>query len=403
MNSVGKKRKIKSVNMQIKVESVKKIQSGVSVTETAVKLDVPVSTVRGWVKNRDALFQWEMQHDITRNTRKRVREPVHSKVGEAVWLWFRERRAAGCPLTGTILRAQALRFWEQLDGSTPFTASQGWLHSWKKRYGVRCLSICGEKLSADKEASEIYKSKFLEIMNVEDLTPDQLFNCDETGLNFRQMPKTTLSSRCEEEGAAGFKLQKDRITVMACCNASGTFKLPLVVIGRSAKPRAIRKVMDKLPVSYENQQKAWMTMALFKKWFYDEFVPDVKAFLASRGLPQKAVLFMDNCAAHPKSLESEGIRVEFLPPNTTALLQPMDQGCLQNLKLLYRRQLMDFVLDKLNANKSLREALKDTTMKEVINWISNAWTNVSASTIIKSWKKVKILLQFFYFFIFSPT
>lgn len=42
---------------------------------------------------------------------------------------------------------------------------------------------------------------------------------------------------------------------MASTNADGSYKLPLVVIGKSAKPRALKDSLDSLPVYYTHQKK----------------------------------------------------------------------------------------------------------------------------------------------------
>ena len=64
---------------------------------------------------------------------------------------------------------------------------------------------------------------------------DQIFNCDETGLNFRLLPDKTLAASFETS-ADGRKKSKERVTINACSNASGTIKLPLQVIGKSNRP-----------------------------------------------------------------------------------------------------------------------------------------------------------------------
>ncbi|UYV68360.1 hypothetical protein LAZ67_5004062 [Cordylochernes scorpioides] len=57
----------------------------------------------------------------------------------------------------------------------------------------------------------------------------------------------------------------------------------------------------------------------------------LKKYLSEKKLPLRALLVMDNAPAHPPSLkdhlldEFKFIEVRFLPPNTTPLLQPMDQ------------------------------------------------------------------------------
>ena len=61
----------------------------------------------------------------------------------------------------------------------------------------------------------------------------------------------------------GGKKPKDRLTVLVGASMSGE-KLPLYVIGKSEKPRAFKNV-QKLPVTYHPNKKAWMTKRLWGK------------------------------------------------------------------------------------------------------------------------------------------
>jgi hypothetical protein len=51
------------------------------------------------------------------------------------------------------------------------------------------------------------------------------------------------------------------------------------------------------------------------------------------------LVFLDNCASHP-FLNLNNIKLLFLPPNTTSLLQPLDAGIIRSFKnvwgLLYQ-------------------------------------------------------------------
>ena len=59
-----------------------------------------------------------------------------------------------------------------------------------------------------------------------------------------------------EKHAKNFKQSKDRITLLGCANATGTCKLPLTCIGKSAKPRCFKHMdMKELPVNYCSQKK----------------------------------------------------------------------------------------------------------------------------------------------------
>ena len=86
-----------------------------------------------------------------------------------------------------------------------------------------------------------------------------------------------------------------------------------------------------LPVDYYNQKGAWMDMDIFEDWFKKKWVPEVQAFLKNKGLPQKAVLLLDNAPSHPNESvlkTNDGLIVtKILPPNVTSFIQPMDHGC----------------------------------------------------------------------------
>ena len=53
----------------------------------------------------------------------------------------------------------------------------------------------------------------------------------------------------------------------------------------------------------------------------------VKEYLEKEGLPLKVLLITDNASGLPQSIsiEDENVQLVFLPPNTTLLLQPLDQ------------------------------------------------------------------------------
>lgn len=57
---------------------------------------------------------------------------------------------------------------------------------------------------------------------------------------------------------------------------------------------------------------------------------------------------MDNAACHPREIELENIKVMFLPPATTALSQPLDQGIIKNFKTWYRLLVLKHVISKLD-------------------------------------------------------
>ena len=75
------------------------------------------------------------------------------------------------------------------------------------------------------------------------------------------MPQSSLASGVEYS-IEGYTESKEKITVLVCSNAAGTHKCKLMIVGKSAHPRALKNV-EHLPVIYKSNKKAWVTQHLF--------------------------------------------------------------------------------------------------------------------------------------------
>ena len=47
---------------------------------------------------------------------------------------------------------------------------------------------------------------------------------------------------------------------------------------------------------------------------------------------RKITLVIDNCPVHPSISNLTNVQIVFLPPNTTSILQTIDQGVIRSLK-----------------------------------------------------------------------
>lgn len=146
----------------------------------------------------------------------------------------------------------------RLGGNEDFKHSHGWLARFKTRHGIRQIKPHGEAESAPLDTFPDARKGLQEIISKYRF--DDVFNADETELFWRLLPDKTLSTtqRADKKSA------KDRLTVIHCCNLSGTEKIRPLVIGRARTPRAFRhiKIAD-FPVDYTFNKKAWMTGVLF--------------------------------------------------------------------------------------------------------------------------------------------
>ena len=89
----------------------------------------------------------------------------------------------------------------------------------------------------------------------------------------------------------------------------------------------------------------------------------------------------DNCTEHPYGSTLKNIQLEFLPPNTTSLIQPMDQGIIKNLKTLYRKELVHMTLayreeNIVNPSSTAIDVNSKISIPQVVSFVAKSWRAV---------------------------
>ncbi|XP_028914742.1 jerky protein homolog-like [Ornithorhynchus anatinus] len=179
---------------------------------------------------------------------------------------------------------------------------------------------------------------------------------------------------------------------MVCANSSGSHRLPLLLIEKSKTPRPFRNV-KKLPVVYRNQTKAWMNTNVFLDWYDNSFIPEVKAFQKKNGKEGKVLLILDNAPTHPSTAllerENGNFKVLFLPLTVASAIQPMNQGVIETLKRLYRKQLLRRLLMAESADEeNTVRFFKSLDLKDCCYMLADSWDSVKSSTLKNSWNNI---------------
>jgi hypothetical protein len=106
----------------------------------------------------------------------------------------------------------------------------------------------------------------------------------------------------------------------------------------------------------------------------------------------KVLLLLDNFSAHEcalDSLEQKDVCVEFLPPDTTSLCQPCDQGIIYALKGHYRRHFTQWCFDQWDEEK---DPFAEINLLMAIRLIINAWEeDVKGKTLVNCFRKSNVL------------
>ncbi|GIX91898.1 tigger transposable element-derived protein 1 [Caerostris darwini] len=334
--------KKKMMSIELKREIIEKHEQGVRVVDLSRQYGRSTSMICSVFKRKESIKSVTPAKGLT--IISKLRTTLHENMEKLLMVWVTEKQLQGDTLTQTIICEKARAIYGDMLKQTPqtsideaseesFKASRGWFENFKKRSGIHSVVRHGEAASSDMKAAEDYIKTFSDLIKAQGYISQQVFNCDETGLFWKKMPNRTYIT-AEEKMMPGHKPMKDRLTLALCANASGDCKIKPLLVYHSENPRAFKShkiLKEKLQVMWRSNPKAWVTRKFFVEWVNLVFGPTVKKYLQENNLPVQALLILDNAPAHPPNLEDDileelkFIKVLYLPPNTTPILQPMDQ------------------------------------------------------------------------------
>jgi len=312
--------------------------------------------------------------------RKKIRCGDYPEIDKAIVIWLKSMRHTGISINGNLFKKKAQQFAENLNISD-FCASDGWLDRCKKRNSITFRDIVGESASVSPEMySEWINFKLPSIL--QKYESRDVFNLDETSLFYKLMPNKTLSFK--NETCSGGKLSKERVTVLLGANSDGSDKLPILVIGKYAKPRVFKNVKT-LPLLYSANKKAWMTSSEWEKYVN---CLEKKFKKESRHV----VFIIDNAPPHLPIEKLQNIEIIYLPPNTTAICQPLDQGIIRNFKLFYRQLVVTEIINRLDQKSQLTAGNVNLNILDAIHFVKKAWDRVKPETIKNCFNKAGFYL-----------
>ncbi|GFT25433.1 tigger transposable element-derived protein 1 [Nephila pilipes] len=400
-----KKKPKKMISMEAKQEIIAKHERGVRIIDLANEYGRNPSTISTIIKQKEAIKKLQPSKGVT--IISKLRTNIHDEMEQTLLLWIKEKLLDGDSVSEAIICEKAGAIFQGLkrdvtetegessqDGEG-FKVSRGWFDNFKKRSGIHSIICYVEASRGDIKAAENFIKVFEKLISEKGYLPQQVFNCDETGLFWKKVPSRKFIT-AEENSLPGHKAMKDRLTLALCANAIEDFKIKPLLVYHSENPRAFKayKVMkEKLQVLWSANSKAWVTRQFFMEWMNIVFGPSVKKYLIDNGLQLKCVLLLDN--AHPPGLEDDlldefkFIKIVYLPPNTTSTLQPMDQQVISNFKKLFTKHLFKRCLEVAeNTNLTLREFWKNHYNIVIrLKLIDIAWQGVTKRTLNSAWRK----------------
>lgn len=177
-------------------------------------------------------------------------------IDEKISSWIEKIESFGGIINDNLIKQKALAFANEA-GIEDFKASTGWLGGMKKRHGLKLRTLPGESHGIKIEDAKDFLCKIKEL--VYEYGQENIFNADETGIFYKLIPSKTICRKTRN----GFKLLKDRFSVLFCVNMAGDQKIKPLVIGKFANPRCFKGMNLNNYIDYKYSSRSWMTSQIF--------------------------------------------------------------------------------------------------------------------------------------------
>ncbi|CAB4477464.1 unnamed protein product [Rhizophagus irregularis] len=249
------------------------------------------------------------------------------ELDKAMQIWTSQATAAGLPLTDMILQQKGKEFAKMLNIEDQLKCTNGWVYRFKVRNGLQKVNFSGEANSAPLETLPEERLRLRTLLAK--YNEEDIYNADETGLFFRMEPNHTLGS------------------------------------GSHFNPKTFDE--DSSDLSEDNEEN----------------VAESSHSAQSRTKSKKKV------TKKKPNIKLTNIKLIYLPPNTTAHLQPMDAGIIHSFKSKYKQEFCKHLIQQFD--NGIDQKRNKLNIKEAIDYIAEAWEDVTPTTIQNCWKKTGIL------------
>ena len=156
-------------------------------------------------------------------------------------------------------------------------------------------------------------------------------------------------------------------------------KLAPVFIGKSAHPRCFKNFDSEAEgIIYRSNSASWMLVDIFNEWLgiVNKEMADANRLI---------LMIVDNAPVHKLLRTFTNVTVLYLPPRTSALIQPMDMGIIWSVKAAYKKKLNNYILSNISTGNG--NPLKTLFILEPIAWIKNVWYNMDSKILWNCWNK----------------
>ncbi len=209
----------------------------------ACEYDVSKGAIRKvWEKRDSILERSALLSEEAKQKIFRASVGQFTKLEDMLYIWIDSMHRARLPVPPFLAIAKVKNTASTLSiFYLDFKASWQWLSCFRTRRGLQKMLLHGEGAEVDKNDLELLSALEELYSIIAQYNPENVYNMDETGLFFRLLPRYFILMLNEDiSSTRGKKKVKDRVSLIVCANASGTHKIPCVMIGKPKEPACIK-------------------------------------------------------------------------------------------------------------------------------------------------------------------
>lgn len=247
--------------------------------------------------------------------------------------------------------------------------------------------------------------------------PDYVYTLSEARLFYQLVPNQLLEYPPQRDHPAS--TSEDRVVVLVCANASGTHKIPILVVGKHPWPsylpsyhqhtrgRSSSLNGEEVPIQYFSQREVWCDCHTFQYWCDNVFLPAIQ-----QRTSRPVLLLVENPGGHLSSFQHVNVATRFFPASNNPVVatqcQPMHHGVIRELKRKYKITLFQEMVNFLETTDDERYTLIQRAMEKPLGaagmsfgkpphlldamvLLKEAWASITRRQLQLSWVKANLL------------
>lgn len=247
--------------------------------------------------------------------------------------------------------------------------------------------------------------------------PEYVYTLSEARLFYQLVPNQLLEYPPQRDHSSS--TSEDRVVVVVCANASGTHKIPILVVGKHPWPSYLPSYhqhtrgrnssisREEEPVQYFSQREVWCDRHTFQYWCDHVFLPAIQLRTS-----RPVLLLVENPGGHLTSFQRVNVATRFFPTSNNPVIatqcQPMHHGVIRELKRKYKIALFQEMVSFLETTDDERYTLIQRAMEKPLGaagmafgkpphlldamvLLKEAWGSITRGQLQSSWVKANLL------------